>query len=368
MPRHPSSISAQRTQPVRVQQVPAAPQRPVMPAQRRPVRTAPPARVPAAQPRALPPRRQPARKSRINWWIAGPLIGVLLMIVASVGAVLLGVGMMYAGGILPGVHAAGVALGGMSQPEAAAALQAGWDTITLRDGSRAWDFNPAMFGITLDADATARAAYAQGRSEFGAALRGLLGRVDVPPVIQVDTAAAAANLQEFASQFELPPVDAGVQLVNGHVEATPPVNGRMLDVTATVEQLARNGGRTLADGELDLVMQSVAPTVTDSTPIVEAASHLLSNPFDVRVYDPATGDSVYWSVPPEQWGGWLTAASASRTPTGLSLAVRRDPVYDYINAQANAVLDSTRYINTDQAVESVQEAVTAGQTDRKSVV
>ncbi|MCB9449986.1 MAG: L,D-transpeptidase family protein [Anaerolineaceae bacterium] len=359
-PNRYSSSPAQRTQPVRVRQRAAVPH-PMMPPQRRPANAAPRPQVsPGA--RRLPPRARSTRKQGINWWIAAPVIGVVVMMIATIGAALLGLLLVYAGGILPGVHAAGVAVGGMSQAEAVTALESQWDTITIRDGERTWAFNPGMFGITLDAQATAKVAYDQGRGQFSTALRGIFGQVDVPPVIHVDESTAEANLREFAGTFEQAPVNAGVRLVAGRVEATEPINGRVLDVSATVAQLRQDAGATLAKGELTLVMQTVSPTVTDATPMVEAASRLLANPFDVRIYDPVTGDSVYWSLPPEQWSAWLTADSAPDSPTGLALTASPAPVYDYLTAQASAVLDASRYIHTDEAVEAVQAAVSAGQT------
>jgi LysM repeat protein len=295
----------------------------------------------------------------VNWWVVGPALGVVALALASLVAVLLALLVVYAGGILPGVESGGVALGGMSRDEAARALVSRWETITVRDGDRTWTFNPGMFGISLDAAATARAAYDQGRGQLSTALQGIIGRVDVPPVVVVDAAAADANLREFAGAFELAPVNAGVRLIAGRVEATPPVSGRVLDVAATVAQLRRAG---LANGELALVMQSVPPAVTDATPMVEAASRLLANPFDVRVYDPVTGNSVYWSLPPEQWSAWLTAESDPNAPTGLALAINPAPVEQVIMAQANAVLDSSRYVKADEAAAAVSAAVTAGQT------
>ena len=360
-PSRSSSHVPQRTQPVRVRRRSTPPTYPVMPPQRRPVNGVPP-RVQTRSPRNLPPRHQPARRKGVNWWVVAPVIGVAVMVIASAVAVLLGLLVVYAGGILPGVQSAGVALGGMSQAEAARALGGQWESITLRDGDRTWAFNPGMFGITLDADATARAAYDQGRGQLSTALRGIIGRVDVPPVFYVNGATAEANLREFAGVFEQMPVNAGVRLVSGRVEATPPINGRILDVTATVARLSSNAGNALDGGELELVMQSVAPAVTDATPMVEAASRLLANPFDLRVFDPVTGDSVYWSLPPEQWSAWLTADSAPNTPTGLSLTVNPTAVQEYITGQANAVLDSSRYIQVEDAVGAVGTAIAGGQT------
>ncbi|NWG16309.1 MAG: L,D-transpeptidase family protein [Chloroflexi bacterium] len=345
-PRRPSSHS-QVTQPVRVRPVPsaraAAPYRPAPPAPRR----------------AAPPRPQPRRKT---WplYIALGLAGLVMMTCA---ALTLAFGLVYAGGILPGVYAGGVALGGLSEKEAVAALQNGWQTIIVRDEARVWTFHPGMFGIMLDAEATARAAYAQGRAQFDALLPGLIGRVDVPPVLAVDLATAEANLREFAPQFEQPPVNAGVRLVNSQVQPTAPVSGRALDVAGTLARLRQEAALALADGTLELVMQPVQPAVTDAAPMVERAARLLSSFLDIRLFDPVTGDSVYWSLPPSAWSEWLAAEPDPDSPTGLALSADAGRVRAYLEAEARAVLDSSRYLELDEAVAGVQAAIRQERTD-----
>jgi lipoprotein-anchoring transpeptidase ErfK/SrfK len=289
-------------------------------------------------------------------------IGLAALVVMSCAALTLGAGMVYAGGILPGVSAGGIHLGGMSQAEAAAALQTRWQTVTLRDGERTWAINPATLGMTLDAPATAKAAYEQGRAHFGTVIQGILGRVDVPPIVTVDVTAADTGLREMAAQVEQPPVNAGVRLINGQVQPTAPITGRSLDIAATLAQLQGNAGAALADGTLDLVMQPVQPAVTDATPMLEQTRQLLASPLDFRVFDPVTGDSVYWSLPPEQWAQWLTADTDASAAAGLALALNPQPVRDYLQAQADAVLDDSRYLKLDEAVADAQNAVTKGQT------
>lgn len=279
------------------------------------------------------------------------------MAAMACAALTLVLGLVYAGGILPGVRAGGVALGGLSEKEAVSALQAGWQAITVRDSDRAWVFHPGMFGISLDAEATARAAYAQGRAQFGALLPGLIGRVDVPPVVAVDLATAEANLREFAAQFEQPPVNAGVRLINGQAQPTAPVAGRALDVAGTLARLRQNAGAALADGVLELVMQPVLPAVTDASPMVERAARLLSGFLDIRVFDPITGDSVYWSLPPAAWGEWLAAEPDPDSPTGLALSADAQQVRAYLEAEAGAALDGSRYLKLDEAVAGVQAAI-----------
>ena len=306
--------------------------------------------------------QRPARRGRPSWWIIAPVLGAVAIVATFAFALVLVVGMTYAGGILPGVYTGGIELGGQSPEVAASTLQANWQTILLRDGERTWAVNPALLGIFLDPVATAEVAYQQGRS-MGNGLDAIMGRVDVPPVVNVDLAVAETGLRELASRFELPAVNAGVRLVNGQVEATPPVDGRALDIGATLAALQQNAGGLLADGALELAMTPVRPAVTDASSMVAQATHLLSSFLDIRVYDPMTDDTVYWSLPPEQWGTWLTATPDANSATGLSLAIDETQAGAYLSAQEASTLDDSRYIKVDEAVDAVQQAIADGQTE-----
>jgi hypothetical protein len=149
--------------------------------------------------------------------------GVAAFMLMSCAVMTLGVGIMYGRGILPGVHAGGIALGGLSQTEAAQTLASEWSAVRLTDGQRAWRYEAADLGLTMDANATAKAAYEQGRSNLGNALAGLIGHVDTQPVINVDTTTLQNTLTTNADQFAQPAVNAGVKLVNGSVTTTPSI-------------------------------------------------------------------------------------------------------------------------------------------------
>jgi hypothetical protein len=383
MQRKRTLMNAQVTQPIRVRPIPAQRNAVPAPASRRsasapvqnvhpavqpqsgqpaypPRPSAAPALYPAYAPTNLPQRPAQTRKtqSRPLLWVG---VGFLVLSLMTCAAMTLGMGLIYAGGILPGVSSGGVTLGGLSETDAIVKLNQEWQTITVRDGQRAWKINPTSLGITLDAQTTAQNSYAAGRSNLGALLPGILGRVEIAPSVTVDRAAATSGLQQMTSQFEQIAVNAGVRMVNGQVEATDPVNGRMLDINATLAQLESNPGALLADGMLELVMQSVQPAVLDSTPMLEQATRLLSSPLDIRLYDPVTGDSAYWSAMPEEWGNWLTASSDPNSSSGLTLTANDQSVRNFLNNKAATGLDSSRYLDLDEAVSNVQESIARGE-------
>ena len=342
-PRSPFQAVTQPIRTIRNPQRNAAQPQPTIPMPRR-----------AGQNRPVP-QREPQQVKSKKWWLIAPVAILAILIMSTCAALTLGIGLIYSGGILPGVSSAGVALGSLSQAEAAQTLQAEWQSLILRDGERTWTFNPALLGITIDAEATARAAYQQGRSQ-GKALQAILGDVNVPPVISVDLVMATVTLDELAPRFELPAENAGVQLVNGQVEATLPRTGRKLDVVKLVTQLEADIEAEIADGVLDLPMLDVPPTVTDATPMLAAASALLSSPLQITAFDPIANQNLSWSLPPEQWSQWLTTTPAPNTSTGLSFALDESGLRDYLNEQA-ASLNGEQYIDFETAASTVQEAI-----------
>jgi lipoprotein-anchoring transpeptidase ErfK/SrfK len=321
---------------------------------------------PVRHPAPVPPR--PARpqqryasppsikkkKSYRGLWVM--LIGFADMIMFIVGFIALGLMLVYGNGILPAVSVSGMALGGLSEQEATTILNSEWDTIILRDGERIWSINPATLGITMDATKTAQQAYAIGRTT-GNPLSGLLGHVEVSPIVTINPDIVSIELGRIAEQVNTPLIDAGVAFENGQVIATAPQNGRSVDVNATLQQLAQS---IQTDGEIALVMVEIAPIITDTSNVVAQAQALLSNPLDIKVYDPVTGDAVYWSVMPYDWGQWLTVTTDNNSAIGLALDANPDAVRAFLNNQATTVLDSTRTIDLDAGVQSVVNAIQRG--------
>ena len=265
-------------------------------------------------------------------------------------------------GILPGVSVGDVDLGGLSIEAAEGRLRQNWSSIRLRDADRTWRAELTRLGINIDARRTAELAYAQGRGE-GNALVALWGQAQVPPVITVDPNALEAELNALSATIDVAPVNAGVALVDGRAVASPPQDGRRVDVTATILRLLEGPADLLAGGNLELAMRAVQPDVTDSSAIVAQAQALLNNPFDIRVYDPVTGDSVYWSLLPEDWARWLSASPDPASAIGLRLDANADLVRAYLSNQAQAALDASRSVDVEAGVASVRAAIAQGQTD-----
>lgn len=319
---------------------------------------------PKVQPRQRPPRagkRKGSLDSSLLLLIGAPLA---LLIVASLIVIIGALILFGSSSILPGVRVGGVALGGLTQPEAASALATAWAErgIVLRDQDRVFPIDPALLGIELDSETSAEDAIRYGRSEggIGGALRATIGRIDLPPTIRINTAVAEQTLRDLTAQIEVVPINAGLQLVSGTIALRPPRDGRALNIAATLAPLERNAAAALSDGELELVMISIQPEILDASPIAEAASALLANPFEIRVYDPVTGDSDYWTLMPETWVEWLTAVPDAAEPPGLAISLDPQSLRAYLS-ERQSELGGSRTLNLDESVSAVQSAASRGE-------
>ena len=322
------------------------------PTQKHPAHYVPPPRQSVQQ-----PMRRPKPSSKFPRWLLLLPVGFFALMMLCIGGIALAFFLSYSNSILPRVQLGDIELGGLSQEEAAQVLSQNWGSISISDGSQTERINASSLGIQLDANATAAQAFAEGHGSGD--YRAFFQPVYIAPALSIDTTVMQAELDRIASNFTVLPLDAGVTFVNGQAQATEPQYGRIVDVGATVRAL-QSDTSLLADGTLELTMVDVAPAVLDSTPILAQAQALLSAPLDIRVFDPVTGDSVYWSVPTTEWGNWLTATSDSSSPIGLSLSANPALVGSYLNQQQNTQLDESRYLDIEEAVASVQSALSAG--------
>ncbi len=301
-----------------------------------------------------------------NPWLLAAVVAPLVIGLSAIMIALIGGFMLFAGGrVLPNVSAGGVAVGGLTVERAQAALSQAWSSgaIAIADQGRRLPVDPALLGLTLDAAATARTADEFGRSSggFTAAFEAVFGHADIAPTVTVNLQAARDGLSQLAPTLAQPAINAGVQFVNGLVQPRPAVTGRQMDVDATLAQFQRDPSAVLADGTLDAVMTTIQPTVTDAGPLVAAASALLASPLQIRAYDPISDESISWTLPPQQWGAWLSAQPSATSATGLALALDTSALSGYLNQQA-AQLGDGRYLKLDDAVSAVESGISAGQT------
>ncbi|RMG72899.1 MAG: LysM peptidoglycan-binding domain-containing protein [Chloroflexi bacterium] len=295
---------------------------------------------------------KPKKHTSLLFWMLLFGVSLLLIILMSCGVLTLGVAVVYNNGILPGVSVGNISLGGLSQAEAIQKISEQWTTITLEDGERSWVVDSTTLGISLDAVATIERAYEQGR-RAGSALNAIFSQVTVDPVLTINVDQLYTGLQAIEPSVMIPPVDASVQFIDGQVLPRPAQYGRSLDLSSTINHVQQFG---LTDPHLQLMMIDIPPMVNDPTPIVNAATQLLTNPLIIRVYDPVTGDIVDWAAQPAEWATWITVFADPASPIGIRLSLSPEAVRDYL-ATRDDVLDASRYLQYDEATQAIITAV-----------
>ncbi|MCZ6530717.1 MAG: VanW family protein [Chloroflexi bacterium] len=233
-------------------------------------------------------------------------IALLSMLMAA-GAVLvffiLGTRVAYSGRALPGVSAAGVSVGGLTEPEIELALgeilsYPRTGTVLMTDGTRYWVATPGELGVAMDIPHMADQALAVGR-EGGALLQltDLLNAwssgVEVPTMVLFDQRAAAAYMNALAAQIYRPQLEATLGVDGVQVAMHPGQIGRQLEIERSLEQLAPVFA-SLHDAELLLAVKETPPMVLDATEQGQIAAEMLRAPLTLTAEDAGP-----WTINPQ---------------------------------------------------------------------
>jgi vancomycin resistance protein YoaR len=180
------------------------------------------------------------------------LIGYLLLVMSSGSTA------------RPGTTVQGIDISGMSQADAAAAVDAGLAPIAeKRLRVRALDqtvgLRPEEAGLSLDAEASVAPAFGRTWNPF-ALVAGLFGSSALPAVAEVDEPLLAAQVGLIADAVDEPPVEPRVSVEKGEGVITPGVDGRALDREATSEAMTR--AFLLPRAPVEAVVVSVEPSIT----------------------------------------------------------------------------------------------------------
>jgi vancomycin resistance protein YoaR len=189
-----------------------------------------------------------------------------------------------------GVSVAGVPLHGLSEQAAAEAIaeQVGerLGAVQLATGAdtEPHTYTLAQLGLRLDAEATARRAYAAGRHELPVGAVWLPGGSGVvAPVVRVDPSAFREGLAGLRADVDVPARDARLKLAGGRLEVVPARAGREVDAVALSRAIVASlaAGRPYAG---PVPMQDVKPEVTtvDAQARASAAAEYLAVPITLR--------------------------------------------------------------------------------------
>lgn len=293
-------------------------------------------------------------KLRDAWWytlhkpyvIQGVFVAIIGLFALFVASHLVG------SRLFPNIWALGVNLGDMSFEEAETALRTAWAnrvTINLVDGERSWTATPRDLGMTLDAEATVKAANSIG-------MAGIPMGYDVPPVVEVDLFIAQTYLLNLTEQANFAAFNGGYEWQGADLVALPGRNGRVLDVGTTLELLEANTTTIAHERRLDLVMDPIPPDVVDPTPFLTLARAVASEPFTLTGYDPFTNQSVTWSTDRDTFTSWLQASAEG-------LSIRQDLFAEFLRG-ATASLNTDReirYLEPTEATDRVVQAIQNGE-------
>jgi vancomycin resistance protein YoaR len=204
---------------------------------------------------------EPARRSR--------LVTALALLVA-VFAVLYGLALLVAGGVLGGTvprgtTVDGIRIGGLSPAAARSALNSGLGATAARPiqilvGNGAESVDPAAAGLSLDAAATVAQADDQRTNPLVVipALFGLGHQVD--PVAAVDSTALTKALTTIATSYDIPMVEGEITFAAGRPVVVAPKEGRALSVTGAYALLST--GYLHGSGPIVLPVSDLEPKAT----------------------------------------------------------------------------------------------------------
>jgi vancomycin resistance protein YoaR len=242
----------------------------------------------AGQP-AVVSRRGPLRRLgswyRRHVWVATAL---LIVVLAVAGFAALQVVTWSKVG--DGVTVAGIPLQGLGQDAATAAVAShadgSLDAVRLDVGEdEPLVLSLRQLGISVDAAATARAAYAAGRRDlpFGLSVWLPGGSTEVPPVVRVDADAYAKGLAPVRALVDAPALDARLKLAGERVTVVPAEDGREVDAVALERDIlaALSAGRSYAGPVPTTVITPEVSTV-DAEARASAAVAYLARPITLR--------------------------------------------------------------------------------------
>ena len=223
----------------------------------------------------------------------------------------------FAGPIAAGVHVGPTELGGLTLSQAAVKIDNDWNRdriLYVSDQAQTWQARPLEFGLWVDPDATARAAYAYGRgvrhwSELADLLFGK--RPEIHPSVVFSPQTAQTQLAYWATLVERAPQPPVAVLQNNRLVAVAGAAGARLDTAATLDQMGTNYALITRAGYLPLLTQPLEMTADESARQVAELQAQLDRPLVIHGYDPVTNQTTEWTVPQPILAGWLVSQTVN---------------------------------------------------------
>lgn len=301
--------------------------------------------------------------SRILRWGAALLLGGVILVAAAVFITYQF--QQYTGRLQPNTFVVDIPVGKYTVEEAAEKVAQVYNQdrqIIYSMGEQKWVGYPNAIGLNVQAQATVELAFALGYEQSRVdGIRQMLGWGDasvvVAPLVVLDAEKAAHALEGLATLVYVPPQNASLAYSDGQVLALPGVNGRQLDIPATLDAISHDPRVTLISGVIPLLTQPVLPVVQTLPPHIFAqAQQILAQPLVVQAYDPVEDDRLTWEVDVETLAEWVSVGmeggemvltvDVSGAETGL--------------AELTAQLSDGEFLEPGDHLDAILAAVTAG--------
>ncbi len=259
-------------------------------------------------------------------WILGVVLGLAVVLVGASA----GYAAHFSDRALPGVTVAGVSVTGQSQEQVAAAVQQRADATSVRVDVDGIPTTASLgdLGVSVDARATAAAAFAQNASVVDR-LRALVSTQDVPIVTTMNDDALTSFTDHLAASAGQDAQDATVTLSDDGTsfQVIPGVEGVGVDAS-NVADLVAAAASTLTSQQASLETTDVTPSVTtaDAQAVADAANALIALDVTLKgtvsVNTATAQDKASWIVFPTEPTGDTGTADANAGATG---AITPDP-------------------------------------------
>ncbi len=212
--------------------------------------------------------------------------------------------------VVPGVTVGGVDLSGMTEVEAASALNEEFAPLAdilhiLRDGERTWQARASELGLRIATEDMLGQAFAVGHE--GDALDDILAQSDAwfsgeqqPLQLLFDENIAFDYLRALASQIDRDRQDASLSIAGDEVQVRAGAIGRKLIIPATLQRVTATLRSPLDAGEIELVVEESMPRLWNVEEAALQAGAALSGPVQLFATDRDGGPLGPWTITPEQ--------------------------------------------------------------------
>lgn len=255
------------------------------------------------------------------------------------------------GRLPPNVFILDTPIGGLTYDEAVAQLATDWSQdvrVNLTSGEQSWAIAPSRLGVSLDVQGSVSSAYGLG-------FAGIPFGYGVAPVISVDQDILRQSLEELADEIYVAPTNARYEWRDDAVFGISGQNGIELDIDATFDHI----NETLQVGfqdEFALVTSTLVPTAGDPSVFIEEAQAFVTTPFELSAYDPFEDRHISFTANPEVLSSWIQADENHLVVVESALS----NYIDTFNDTPDLELPENGYLQTDEAIQSVNDALASG--------